>query len=424
MKEFSKILAGLVSLSWGIGLVVGPLPGATEARSTHSERILNPVDRSQTIAAEPAAPFVPDGEVSSDDPVTAFFQCLRDRSAESPASGSENPFEAMQRISSQCMVSAVMIAPDGSIRSDANERLIALVEQLGIQLPHPEAKGEAIVSLQPLADSQVFAVPVTLNGQPKQFLLDTGASNSIISRPIAKALGLAELPLPSEAFQYMMVGDNCDEIDASLVTLPPLFLAAANVRGLNSMGLPQTAIPQEMAGVLGLDFLSGFDLSIDPQAKELKLLPPSKPVENTIPLKGKLGVMTAEVFINGKGPFPFLLDTGADFVVLSEKFARDLSVSLNTATPIQVQGFCGLEDAQQVQLAEVKVGDRAIADLDAVVIDSEVLAVLGVEGIIGQNFLNHYQQHWRFGPRNVLGYPEAGSLSLTPISLTEGGAED
>jgi hypothetical protein len=49
------------------------------------------------------------------------------------------------------------------------------------------------------------------------------------------------------------------------------------------------------------------------------------------------------------------------------------------------------------------------------VLNNELLDLLGVDGIVWQNYLNQYQQHWRFGEPNSLGFPEAGSLTLKPL---------
>ncbi|MEO0377092.1 MAG: hypothetical protein AAF329_21250, partial [Cyanobacteria bacterium P01_A01_bin.17] len=53
-------------------------------------------------------------------------------------------------------------------------------------------------------------------------------------------------------------------------------------------------------------------------------------------------------------------------------------------------------------------------NLDTIILSSSsILSVLGVDGILGQNFLNQYQQYWRFTQD-----PEGqfdGSLLLFPI---------
>ena len=126
--------------------------------------------------------------------------------------------------------------------------------------------------------------------------------------------------------------------------------------------------------------------------------------------------MIAQVSINGQGPYDFLLDTGAGWVVVSEDLAQKLALTLQENEEIEVRGFCGTEKGQRVTLEEVAIQSHQQQNLDAVVIKSEVLQLLGVDGIVGQNFLNQYQQYWQFSPPNKLGFPNRGSLLLKPIN--------
>lgn len=322
--------------------------------------------------------------------------------------------DALETASMQCVFQVVMLGPDGAIRPDANERLTVLFQVTGISFPQPSRQGQASVQLQPLPDSSAFTIPVTIGGESRMFLLDTGASNSIVDSQIAQQLGLEGTPVPQDLLQYMVVGDNCSEVEAKLHPLPVLRVDEASVEGLNGMGLPKTAIIGNLSGVLGLDFLSGFDMIVNPKTLQLQLLSPSSPSADAIPLKGRLGVMTAQVQINGQGPFTFLLDTGADVMVLSEQLATQLSLNIAEAEEIEVLGFCGTEVSKKTTLAQVQLQQHQATNLDAVILSPGVLDLLGVDGIIGQNFLNQYRQHWRFGELNELGFPENGSLVLSP----------
>jgi hypothetical protein len=212
--------------------------------------------------------------------------------------------------------------------------------------------------------------------------------------------------------KYMVVGDNCSDLKGNIHPLPLLAVRSAKVKDLQGLGLPPKFIPGKLTGVLGLDFLSSFDVVLNPKTSTLQLLPPSQPVKETVPLVGKLGVMTVETQIDGKGPFRFLLDTGADRMVISKRLAQKLALDRPENPKIEVLGFCGTEIGRETKLDRVSVKQHQATKLDAIVLDSKVLYLLGVDGIIGQNFLNRYQQHWRFGQKNALGFPEVGSLEL------------
>ncbi|MDY7023099.1 MAG: retropepsin-like aspartic protease, partial [Cyanobacteriota bacterium] len=326
-----------------------------------------------------------------------------------------NSLEELQVASMRCTIKVIVLTPDGKVRPDSNERMNAVFSTMQVSLPAATSQGQASVKLETIPESLVYTVPVEINGQPQRFLLDTGASNSILSETIVQQLGLEGATLPGDILAYFVVGDDCSDIKATLHSLPTISVEDATVEGMNGMGLPKTAIPGDLSGVLGMDFLKGFDVIIDPKDSTLELLPRSTVVNDGIPLQGKMGIMTAEVMVNGKGPYTFLLDTGADVMVLSERLANNLSIDLDQAENTDVQGFCGKEIGKKVELSSIKMQSFESKNLDSVILSNELLDLLGVDGIVGQNYLNQYQQHWRFGEPNRLGFPEAGSLTLKPL---------
>jgi clan AA aspartic protease (TIGR02281 family) len=324
--------------------------------------------------------------------------------------------EELQSSSMECVIRVVILDENGKIRPDANQRMTTLIKSTGISIPKTQSQGESTLKLERLTKSNLFTIPVKIGETYQKFILDTGASNSIIDSQIADKLGLTGNRIPSDILAYFVVGNNCSQVTATIHSLPPLSVNQAQVKGMNGMGLPKTSIPGEASGVLGLDFLKNFDVSINPQTLELKLLPPKPIVSGGIPLKGTLGVMTTEVKINGAGPFKFLLDTGADSIVLSNRLAEKLSLNTAQAKNIDVRGFCGNEPGKAIILDRVTLGQNEVKKLDSVILENKTLDILGVDGIIGQNFLRNYQQHWQFSPTNELGFPETGSLTLTPLS--------
>jgi clan AA aspartic protease (TIGR02281 family) len=323
---------------------------------------------------------------------------------------------AIQAASSQCMLQVAVLAPDGSVRQDASDRMAGIIEATGVKLPQPVSQGQANVPIKFLPDSKVFSVPVQIGGQTQNFLLDTGASASIIDNQLAKKLNLKGTPVSSEMLKFMVVGNDCSNIQANYHALPTLAVNSATVSGLNGMGLSQTPIPGKTSGVLGLDFLSNFDVVVNPEKLQLQLLPPSPANTEAIPLQGKLGNIITQVKINGQGPFKFLLDTGADIMVVSKPLAAKLGIDDVKAKKTSVTGFCGTEKARKIKLAQVSLQQHQANQIDGVILDnSNIFNLLGIEGIVGQSYLTKYQQHWHFGKRNALGFVDSGSLVLTPL---------
>lgn len=416
MKRLSYLKSGLTVLTALGTIALTFLPSIAENPQDKNNRFNR--DYSPPVSEPVAEPISPPGvrppypsEELGKQLVQELSQCVRNAI---PNSEPES-LEQLQAASMQCTIRVIVLTPDGKVRSDANERMNAILTAMNVSLPATVSQGQASVELETIPESFVYTVPVVVDGKSQRFLLDTGASNSILSEPIVQQLGLQGTQLPGDILAYFVVGDDCSDINATLHSLPAITVDAATVEGMNGMGLPKTAIPGDLGGVLGLDFLKGFDVVINPKDSTLQLLPRSNFVAGGIPLRGKMGVMTTEVFVNGKGPYTFLLDTGADVMVLSNRLANTLSIDLENAENTDIIGFCGQEIGQKVQLSSVKLQTYESTNLDGVVLNDELLDLLGVDGIVGQNYLNQYQQHWRFGEPNSLGFPEEGSLMLKPL---------
>ena len=299
------------------------------------------------------------------------------------------------------------------------QQLNAIVQLKGLNFPPPQTRGRAKVPLKLLEGSRVFTVELTLGNLPGEFLLDTGASTTLVSTPTVQKLGLVGEKIPSERLTSAVAGDECPEMSANVHELPTLAVDGVRVERLRGLELTSTQIPGELSGVLGMDVLRHFDLKINPQTRQLELLPPSEPNPNptqqAIPLKSHLGVMLAEIEINGKGPFTFMLDTGADTIFISHSLANILQLSEASRQEIQVIGFCGLEDAELSTLERVKIQQHQQSNLEAVILSSpSVLDLLEVDGILGQSFFNRYEQYWRFGSTDSYNN-FGGSLILTPF---------
>jgi predicted aspartyl protease len=292
----------------------------------------------------------------------------------------------------------------------------AIVQLQGLAVPLPHVKGTATVPLKVLEKTQVYSATVMLGKLPKQFLIDTGASSTLLSTDIVTSLKLPGRVVPAERLSSAVAGKDCASMKATLHELPPLTLESVEIRGLNGLRFEKAAVPDGLSGVVGMDILQQFDLKFNPKAKTLDLSQtstlPAESYPTAIPLQKKLGVFLAKLTLNGQGPFTVLLDTGADSTFISEAIAQRLN--LTNRQPIQVLGFCGLEPAEKSQLASVKLQQHEQKKIEAIILSSPILKLLGVDGILGQNFLSKYQQHWRFTPFTLKGSKADGSLLLSP----------
>lgn len=101
---------------------------------------------------------------------------------------------------------------------------------------------------------------------------------------------------------------------------------------------------------------------------------------------GKIGMIVAAVMINGKGPFRFMLDTGATRTVLSSATAAKLALKSTPGDQILVQGVSGVSSVPLVHIASVASGSLQISDVSAPVLSGPVLD--GVDGILGMDGLS------------------------------------
>jgi predicted aspartyl protease len=88
--------------------------------------------------------------------------------------------------------------------------------------------------------------------------------------------------------------------------------------------------------------------------------------------------MTVEVLVNGRGPYRFLVDSGADSSVVGLKIARDLQLPIGTRATLH--GMTGSAIVDRVLLDELTLGQSAIHNLEVPALPE---VDLGGEGMVG-----------------------------------------
>ena len=88
--------------------------------------------------------------------------------------------------------------------------------------------------------------------------------------------------------------------------------------------------------------------------------------------------MTVEVKVNGRGPYRFLVDSGADTSVVGLRIARELQLPL--ARPVMLHGMTGSAVVQRVKVDQLQLGSSLIHELELPALKE---ADLGGEGMIG-----------------------------------------
>lgn len=104
-----------------------------------------------------------------------------------------------------------------------------------------------------------------------------------------------------------------------------------------------------------------------------------------------LGVVST--MIDGKGPYHFVLDTGAGITVITPEFARSAGLLGNGKG--QATGSGGTVQVQMLTLSEVSVGRAEVRNVAAAIIPLPLdLTYQGdygrIDGVIGYSFLSHF----------------------------------
>ena len=94
-----------------------------------------------------------------------------------------------------------------------------------------------------------------------------------------------------------------------------------------------------------------------------------------------IGRVVASVMIDGKGPFRFIVDTGANHSTISPHLAKLLGLAPSLAQPIHITGITGSAQVASVPIEMLKAGDLEVANTRFPVIWSPVMA--GAAGILG-----------------------------------------
>jgi hypothetical protein len=106
--------------------------------------------------------------------------------------------------------------------------------------------------------------------------------------------------------------------------------------------------------------------------------------------------LNVDVRVNGRGPYRFVVDSGADTSVVGQRIARDLELPLGT--PVILDGVTARNVVDSVKVAELTIGASRIPDLELPALrESDV----GGDGLIGIDALNQQRLMMDFETHQV-----------------------
>lgn len=98
--------------------------------------------------------------------------------------------------------------------------------------------------------------------------------------------------------------------------------------------------------------------------------------------------MTVDVQLNGRGPFHFVVDSGADTTAVGLKVARDLQLPLGT--PVILNGMTDRNIVDRVHVASLKLGPSTISNLEVPALKEEDLGgdgMIGIDALVRQRLM-------------------------------------
>ena len=195
---------------------------------------------------------------------------------------------------------------------------------------------------------------------PYRFALDTGASISVVFDKTREETGL-ELLAGEQVLVHGMIGSG----HFPLTTVTELKIGQESWGDARLASLPgNSAVPTEIDGILGVDFLSRYAVGVSAEDRVVRLYPPALVSSrsyggwHSIPMRRlQVGEGTAFAYsINlqiNKIPIPAILDLGAGFNLMNWRAARAIKVKPKGAMSRKVI-YGAVEDARIVAELDVQ----------------------------------------------------------------------
>jgi predicted aspartyl protease len=103
--------------------------------------------------------------------------------------------------------------------------------------------------------------------------------------------------------------------------------------------------------------------------------------------------MTVEVLVNGRGPYRFLVDSGADSSVVGLRIARELK--LPNGTPVNLNSMTGSARVERVLVDELALGSSTIRNLELPALlerDMGGEGIVGIDALVGQRLMMDFEK--------------------------------
>jgi predicted aspartyl protease len=209
-----------------------------------------------------------------------------------------------------------------------------------------------------------------------KFILDTGASRTILSSKLANRLSVPRQKSTIFNFDRQVATES---MQIPQVRLGPI--VASGIRTMVGDLGRYSEFARDVDAIIGLDVLTrAGTLRIDYDLKVVQFQQNS-PIQQRQPLVR--GAIAIQVLVQGQ-PAHLLVDTGLHGIVLYERLLRERHIKMSEGVPASI----GHLNGQRIVLSGVRIG-AAESNAPVFLINSQSDVVLaGVDGYLGPTALN------------------------------------
>ena len=265
----------------------------------------------------------------------------------------------------------------------------------GVEIGQIEAPAQpAPIRVQRMPMLNFLFADVSINGQgPFRFVIDSGATQTVLTEKVAIRLGLKKV---ATNIMYGLGGGG--KLESPIYRADSIKIGDVTVKNVPLGTLTNPLLDLVLDGILGPSLLSDFVVTIDYPRSQVELSRKAPETGTVVPVWFFSGLFLTPVEVNGKTKGNFLIDTGADGTLLAASMANNLGVNKNTPgakLDLPIGGIGGLEDSvllvPSVTL-KATFESRQFASLMAVELRGmSSLLQTELSGVLGYDMLKDYR---------------------------------
>jgi len=238
----------------------------------------------------------------------------------------------------------------------------------------------------------LVVVEARLNNKgPFKFIVDTASSATVVGREAAKALG---------------INQNSNSAISGCCSSKMLAVGSMQIDGIHKSKVPialgnLSRLSEEtgtgLDGIIGSPFLKDYQVVIDYPRMEIAFEEPGQ--EHRLPTKFRLvsnaDFIVVETQLNEKGPFNFLVDTGATKTVVTKQIGQVFGLhGISCGRKKALSGFFAGATMILSKVRSVQVGNAKSTDVEVGVQDLQSLCDgvgAPLDGVLGYTFMKDYR---------------------------------